>query len=117
MEIKDSTGRLIGSITKVLWDCAEVSKIDPYLMWSSLEFSDSFWMGHDLPKHTKEEYDEAAKYANEIIEIMLDVRVGNRVYINDKLEGVIGGVIVEETEDMIVVKFDRPPKVGSEVYI
>lgn len=94
--------RLIGSITKVLWDCAEVLTIlDPYAM---------SW-------HTRKELNEAAKYYGKIIEIMLDIRVGNRVYINDKREGVIGGVIVEETGNMIVVKFDRPPKVGSEVYI
>jgi len=98
----------LGHITRVTFDCAEVSK-------TAAPHPDEI---ENLIGIRVFEYNQSLETYNTSQKALKYIRVNEAVYVNDPIFGKIYGVIVEDLPDTFIVKFDeRYPKAEQSVYI
>lgn len=105
----------VGYISKVLCNCAEVTKVEEMAVLSNMMFS--YWHKDDEEEKKEEDYQKAVAIDAITNKALSYIRVGEWVYVEDVHKGKIDGRIVEETTNQFVVKFNFNPKVNSAVYI
>ena len=102
-------GILVGSVSKVLWNCVEVAKVSGRPGWELASdrrlINPKIVISDDEMKQYDKRYEDY-KHAISLI------RVGKSCNIEDNV-----GVIREETRDHFIVEFESSPKYGDLVYI